>query len=77
MSALSNGTSSVFAMRSALSEGSGLMGCTLCRLEPSLAAGRERPHVAIKNATEQFHLAIGSHAEPFGDTPAISFRTPH
>src|SRR5437867_529757 len=40
-----------------------------CRLEPSRTACRERPQVAIPRETEHFHLAGGSHAEPFGDAP--------
>ena len=39
------------------------------RLELSLAAGRERPHIAIKRATGHFHLAGGSRTEPLGDAP--------
>jgi hypothetical protein len=33
-----------------------------CRLEPSRAACRERPHVAIPRGTDHFHLAGGSRA---------------
>src|SRR5437762_13295578 len=40
-----------------------------CRLEPSRAACRERPHIAIPRETEHFQLAGGPHAEPFGDAP--------
>jgi hypothetical protein len=40
-----------------------------CRLEPSRAACRERPPVAIPRETEHFQLAGGSHAEQFGDAP--------
>jgi hypothetical protein len=40
-----------------------------CRLEAGLAAGRERPHIAIKRATGHFHLAGSSRAEPLGDAP--------
>ncbi len=39
------------------------------RLELSRAACRERPHLAIPRETDHFHLAGGSHAEPFGDAP--------
>ena len=40
-----------------------------CRLEPSRAACRGRPHVAIPRETDHFHLAGGSRARPFGDAP--------
>src|SRR4029453_8996656 len=39
------------------------------RLEPSLAAGRERPHVAIPRETDHVHLAGGSRTRAFGDAP--------
>src|SRR2546422_4357617 len=43
--------------------------CRRCRLEPSRAACRERPLVAIPREIDHFHLAGGSRARPFGDAP--------
>src|SRR3989475_13335699 len=40
-----------------------------CRLEPSRAACRERPHVAIPRETDHVHLTGGSRARPFGHAP--------
>jgi hypothetical protein len=39
------------------------------RLEPSRAACRERPLVAIPREIDHFHLAGGARARPFGDAP--------
>src|SRR5215470_15916843 len=39
------------------------------RLEPSLSASRERPHVAIPRETGHFHFVGGSRACPLGDAP--------
>src|SRR2546427_4243515 len=41
-----------------------------CRLEPSRAACRERPHVAIPRETDHVHLTGGSRARPFGHAPS-------
>ena len=40
-----------------------------CPLEPSRAACRERPHVAIPRETDHFRVAGSSRTRPFGDAP--------